>query len=171
MQRIVNRTLGLGCGLAFLLGGLTGCGSTLKDYTFTDARGAERSLSDFQGQVVVMGFSNTWCDPCQDAALTMQGIQEKYGGLGVKVLSVSSWEQGDPQRYLAENGYTYGLLINGTDLAREYKVDRLPTFVVVGVNGDIIYRHEGLRGSTAQRIDRVLDKHLRRHGAYAQHNG
>ena len=172
MLRIMNRTLGLGCGL-LLLCGLNGCASKAKNWTFTDAQGAVRTLSDYEGQVVVINFSNTWCDPCQEAAVHMQGIQDRFGPLGVKVITVSSWERGDPGEWMAENGFNYGVMVNGTKVAREYKVDRLPTFVVLGVNGKVIYRHEGLGKSTPQKIARVVEKHLKKHGrdGYAQHGG
>ncbi len=173
MQRIVKRTLGLGCGLALLCGALSGCSSKATDWTFTDAQGSVRNLSDYQGQVVVIGFSNTWCDPCQNAALHMQSLQEKFGGQGVKILSVSSWEQGNPEQYMSENGFTYGVMLNGTELAQQYKVTRLPTFIVIGVNGKVIYRHNGMGKSTPARITKVVEKHLRKHGgdAFAKHNG
>ena len=173
MQCIVNRTLGLGCGLVLLLGGLSGCSSKSGDWTFTDAQGDIRALSDFRGQVVVMSFSNTWCDPCHDAAVHMQNFQEKFSNRGVKVLSVSSWEQGDPQDYMNEHGFTYGVMVNGTDLARDYKVDRIPTFVVIGVDGKVLYRHEGLSKNTPKKIEKVVERHLRQHGGktYASHPG
>ena len=174
MQRIVNRTLGLCCGLALLCGTLSGCASKkASDWTFTDAQGSIRTLSDYQGQVVVIGFSNTWCDPCQDAALHMQSFQEKFGTQGVKILSVSAWEQGDPEEYMADNGYTYGIMLDGTELAQQYKVTRIPTFVVIGVNGKVIYRHNGLSKGTPEKVAKVVEKHMRKHGlgAFAKHNG
>ena len=103
MQRIVNRSLGLGLGL-LLLGGLGGCSAKAKDWTFTDSQGSVRSLSDYKGQTVVISFSNTWCDPCQQAAVHMQAIQDRFGSHGVKVLNISSWERGNPEKWMAENG-------------------------------------------------------------------
>lgn len=173
MQRIASRTVGLGCGLMLLCASLAGCSSKAQDWTFTDSQGTIRSFSDYEGQVIVIGFSNTWCDPCQEAALHMQAIQNQYAQQGVKVLSVSAWDRGNPEEWMAEKGYTYGVMLNGTEIAREYKVDRVPTFLVVGVDGKVIYRHEGFNTSTPNKIAKVVDKHLRKHGrdVMAQHNG
>jgi len=172
MQGIVNRMLGLGCGLGLLIAA-TGCSSHPTDWTFTDSQGSERNLSDYKGQVVVIGFSNTWCEPCQEAAMHMQSLQERFGPAGVKVINVSSWERGDPEKWMGEHGYTYGVMLNGTDVARDYKIDRVPTFVVLGVDGRVIYRAEGFKDSTGEKIDRVVERHLAKHGqgAYAAHGG
>lgn len=172
MQGFTKRLFGLGCGLV-LLCGATGCSSKPKDWNFTDAQGSVRSLSDYQGQIVVIGFSNTWCDPCQDAATHMQSMQESFGPQGVKVINVSSWERGSPEAWMADHGYTYGVMVNGTDIAREYKVDRVPTFVVLGSNGKIVYRTEGFKNSTPRKLTRVVERQLKKSGAsaFASHGG
>ncbi|MHC4787465.1 MAG: peroxiredoxin family protein [Planctomycetota bacterium] len=125
MQRIVKRTFLVGGALALLCAGLAGCGSTkAKSWTFTDDEGSIRNLSDYEGQVLVLGFSNTWCEPCQEAALQMQSIQDRFRDQGVKVMTVSCWERGDADAYMQEHGYNYGVMLNGTKIAREYDVRR-----------------------------------------------
>ena len=179
MQRIVKRTFGLGGGLLVLCAGLVACsGAKAKNWTFTDAEGSVRKMSDYEGQVLVLGFSNTWCDPCQDAAMEMQAIQDQFNSQGVKVVFVSAWEHGDPDVYMRENGYTYGLMVNGTEVAREYDVHRMPTFFVVGVDGRIVSRYEGFTDDTGDRITGSIEKHLEkvarhpeRYRAYVQHGG
>ncbi|MHC4416510.1 MAG: peroxiredoxin family protein [Planctomycetota bacterium] len=178
MQRIVNRSIGLGCGLVLVCAGLVGCSSMAEDWTFTDASGTVRNLSDYRGEVVVLGFSNTWCDPCQEAALHMQDLHQRFGQRGVRVVSVSAWERGEPDHYMEENGYSYGLMLNGTEIAREYGVIRVPTFFIVGVDGKVIYRHDGFDQGTSKKMARVIEKHLEkqarkaaRNQSVAQHGG
>lgn len=158
---IERRTFGLGLGLVLMGAGISGCSSPAPDWTFTDASGTLRSLSDYDNRVMVLAFSNSWCEPCQDAALELQMLHEKYAGAGVKVVYVSSWERGDPAEYMAEHGYNFGLMVNGTAIARDYDVDRVPTFFVVGGNGDVVYRHDGFDKRTTKDISRALDKHLK----------
>lgn len=172
MQRIVTRTLAAAVGLGFFFG-LSACATKASNWKFTDSQGEIRELSDYKGQVVVISFSNTWCDPCKEAAPYMQELQERFGPHGVKVMTVSSWEHGDPQKWMTERGYTYGVMLNGTDVAREYDVDDIPTFIVIGVDGKVLYRAEGFDKHVPERIASVVDKHLRKHAgaAYAQHSG
>ncbi|MHC4127489.1 MAG: TlpA family protein disulfide reductase [Planctomycetota bacterium] len=161
MQRIVKRTFLVGGALALLCAGLAGCGSTkAKSWTFTDDEGSIRNLSDYEGQVLVLGFSNTWCEPCQEAALQMQSIQDRFRDQGVKVMTVSCWERGDADAYMQEHGYNYGVMLNGTKIAREYDVNEIPTFLVVGVDGKILSRYEGYGKSTPDKISKSVQKHL-----------
>ena len=171
MHRIVTRTL-IGCGFVVCCA-LGGCSTKAQNWTFTDAQGTVRNLTDFKGNVLVIGFSNTWCEPCQEAGLQMQALQERFSSQGVKVLSVSSWEHGDPREWMTEHGYNYGLMLNGTEIARQYNVDRIPTYLVVGFDGKVVYRHEGFEKGAADKIAAVIDKQLRKHGgdSYAKHEG
>ena len=169
MPRIVNRLFGPGLGLLLLGTGLAGCSSKVQDWTFTDAQGAVRNLSDFEGNVIVLAFSNSWCDPCQEAAVHMQDIHDRFAAEGVKVVYISSWERGDAEEYMKENGYTYGLVIDGTEIARDYRVDRVPTFYVVGVDGRVVYRHEGFESDTPHKMVRAIEKHLKRAGKRSDH--
>ncbi|MHC4769822.1 MAG: peroxiredoxin family protein [Planctomycetota bacterium] len=163
MQRIVKRTFLVGGALALLCAGLAGCGSSkAQSWTFTDDQGSIRRLSDYQGQVLVLGFSNTWCDPCQEAAVHMQLLHERFSDRGVKVMTVSAWERGDPDMYMQEHGYNFGVMTNGTEIAREYNVDEVPTFFVVGVDGKIISRFEGFRDNTPDKISKSVEKHLQK---------
>ncbi len=170
MHGIVKRTLSIGLGLAVLCG-LNGCAAKATNWKFADASGKIRDLSDYEGQVVVISFSNTWCEPCKESAAHMQALQERFGPHGVKVMMVSSWERGNPQKWMLERGYTYGVMVEGTPIAQRYDVDQVPTFLVIGVDGRIIYRHDGLSKSTPGKLAKVIEKHLRKHGgkSYAQH--
>ena len=172
MNRIVKRTFTVGVGLAVLCG-LNGCASKATNWKFADAQGQIRDLSDYEGQIVVISFSNTWCEPCKEAAGHMQTLQQRFGPHGVKVMTVSSWERGDPQQWMIDHGYTYGVMVDGTSIAQRYDVDQMPTFLVIGVNGRVIYRHDGLSKSTPGKLARVIEKHLRQHGgkSYAKHGG
>ncbi len=172
MQRIINRSLGLCCGLLLVGVGLSGCaGAKAQELSFTDASGASHMLSDYQGQVVVLSFSNTWSDPCRAAAPHLQALHERFAAQGVKVMAVNAWERGDPLSFMDEHGYTFEMLLNGTDLAREYKVTQVPTFYILGVNGRIIFHHEGFEEKTAVKMTKAIDKHLMKHGRQNKAHG
>ncbi len=164
MQGIVKRVIGLVGGLGLMCTGLAGCGAPAPDWTFTDAGGEVRRLSDYRGGIVVLAFSNTWCDSCHKAALHLEDLQRRFSDRGVRVVFVSSYEHGDAMAYMQEHGYNYGLILDGTEIAREYNVDRIPTFYVIGVDGRLLYRHEGFDKGTSARLASVINRHLKAHG-------
>ena len=161
MQRNLSRSLGLAIGLLLLVG-ITGCSSGPSNWTFTDAEGDLRTMSDYTGGVVVLAFTNSWCDSCHHAALHLQDLQQRFADQGVRVVYVSSWEHGDPVAYLEEHGYTYGLMLNGTRIAQEYKVDVIPTFCVLGSNGQLVGKIEGFNRGTPARLSGTIQRHLRK---------
>ncbi len=60
-------------------------------------------------------------------------------------------------------------MIDGTEIARDYRVDRVPTFYVVGVDGRVVYRHEGFESDTPDKLVRAIEKHLKRAGKRSDH--
>ncbi len=173
MERIVNRSFGFVFGLLLLGAGLAGCGTSAPEWSFIDAGGASRTLSDFRGRIVVLAFTNSWCEPCQEAAPHLQALQNQFANDGVKVVYVSSWERGDPNAFMKAHGYTYGLLVNGTEIARKHGVTRIPTFYVMGIDGRVIFHGEGFQSSTPRKMAAAIDKHIQKHGSgmVAQHGG
>ena len=163
MQRIASRPFGLIFIVAVMTVGLSSCGSSTKtsDWSFTDAAGDIRALSDSRGGVVVLAFINTWCEPCQEAAFHLQQLQARFADRGVRVVFVSSWERGDPASYMEDRGYTYGLLLNGTSIAMDYKVKRVPTFCVIDAKGREVARVDGFNKKTMARLARAIKKHSR----------
>ena len=94
----------------------------------------------------------------------LQDLQEEFADSGVLILAMSCWERGDPTNHMKRFGHTYGVMSHATELARRYRVDHLPTFYVIGVNGQVIYRKEGFKESTAKQMAGVIDRHLKVHG-------
>lgn len=70
--------------------------------------GEERSLEDWRGQVVVLNYWASWCEPCRRESPLLERWHKrisKRGGtvLGVDVLDVTS----DGQDFIEEYGLTY----------------------------------------------------------------
>ena len=70
--------------------------------------GSERSLSDWRGQVVVLNYWASWCEPCREESPLLERWHRrisKRGGtvLGIDVLDVTS----DAQDFINRYGLTY----------------------------------------------------------------
>ena len=70
--------------------------------------GEERSLSDFRGEVVVLNYWASWCDPCRRESPLLERWHQKISKrnatvLGVDVLDVTS----DAQDFIAKYDLTY----------------------------------------------------------------
>ena len=70
--------------------------------------GEERSLADFRGQVVVLNYWASWCEPCRDESPLLERWHQKISTrgatvLGVDVLDVTS----DAQDFIDKYDLTY----------------------------------------------------------------
>jgi cytochrome c biogenesis protein CcmG/thiol:disulfide interchange protein DsbE len=72
------------------------------------AGGPERSLADWRGQVVVLNYWASWCEPCRDESPLLERWHKRISKrnatvLGVDVLDVTS----DAQAFIDKYGLTY----------------------------------------------------------------
>ncbi|MFH1746256.1 MAG: redoxin domain-containing protein [Planctomycetota bacterium] len=132
------------------------------DWSLPTPDGKKISLKDLRGKIVVLDFWATWCVPCKAAMPGVQKIHEKYKDKPVAVYGVSTWERGraDPAGYMKSKKFTYGLLLKGEKVAQEYKIKGIPTFYVIGHDGNIIYANSGM-GNDAQ-IEEAIEEGLKR---------
>lgn len=64
-------------------------GRTAPEVLFTTAQGAEVTLADFSGDVLVVNFWATWCAPCVAEMPSLNRLQEALGDQGVQVMPIS----------------------------------------------------------------------------------
>lgn len=102
--------------------------------------GGLRSLSSLRGQVVVLNFWASWCEPCKMEAPLLehaQGILTHEHGtvLGVTYLDAAP----DSKGFVHEFHITYpNLRDNDGDFAHAYGTDQLPESFVINRAGRIV---------------------------------
>ena len=133
-------------------------GMTAPDWQLIGAEGKAHALASYRGKVVVMDFWATWCGPCTAVMPRMQKLHQKFADKGVVVFGINSWENGDAIALMKEKGYSYELLLNGEQIAKAYKVTTLPVVYIVGLDGKIIYCHEG---EEQKDLSAVIEKYFK----------
>lgn len=92
-----------------------------------------RTLASYRGQVVVLNFWASWCDPCRAEAPLLQRAQPALAAHGGTVLGVTYRDTtSDAQAFASQYHLTYPSLrdVDG-DLAAAYGTKALPeTFVL-----------------------------------------
>ena len=69
------------------------------ELTLFDLDGQEVSLSDFQGEVVLLNNWATWCPPCRKEMPEIQAYYQKYKDQGFQVVAV---EAGEPEEVVRD---------------------------------------------------------------------
>jgi cytochrome c biogenesis protein CcmG/thiol:disulfide interchange protein DsbE len=107
----------------------------------------EKSLADFKGQIVVLNFWASWCEPCRAEAPILQRTQEKLqkAHLGTVLGSAYNDPVTKSQAFEREFGITYPSLHDvGTELADEYGTRALPETFVLDRDGRVVAVSRGV---------------------------
>ena len=140
----------------------TARGERFPDLTFRDRDNGRYTLSDLQGQVVILHFWGSWCPPCMKEFPELLRFQEELkGALGdeVKMVLLQAREPfSQSLRWATRNGFDALPLHDscieeeehsefttiGGDLIPDRELaPRFPTSYVLDRNGVILMRHKG----------------------------
>ena len=76
------------------------------DVSFVDGEGAAKTLSQFEGQTVLLNLWATWCVPCRVEMPEFDELQAEFGGdrFTVLPLSLDAGDDGKPKAFYQEIG-------------------------------------------------------------------
>jgi thiol-disulfide isomerase/thioredoxin len=72
----------------------TGDDAKIANVVVKDMNDKDVTLSQYKGQVVLVNFWATWCDPCRGEIPLLIEFQKKYSSRGFTILGVSMDEEG-----------------------------------------------------------------------------
>ena len=126
---------------ALIAGPLARAAEFAPDWTLSAADGQSTRLSDeVREQPVVLLFWATWCPYCKALMPHLQSMRLEHGD-AVKVLAINFRDKkGDPVRFMAEAGYDFTLLLDGDDVAEQYRIYGTPAVIVV--DRELAYRFD-----------------------------
>lgn len=142
-------------------------GNPAPDFAFIDIKGDTVRLSDFQGKLVLLDFSASWCGGCRLEARHLASIYDELKGDDLVILSISldnrekDWrrmveEDKLPWRTLWDSeGFTKGNKPNKMQTA--YGFYQIPFIVLIDKEGKLIARD--LRGDAVKEAIDNARKH------------
>lgn len=128
-------------------------GTIMKDFTFTDCRGAKYTLSDLLSvkKAVVLNFWYSGCGPCR---AEFPHVQRAYASrTDVEFLAICSTHLGDTntvvENYKTENGLSFPMGVDTVGMNSAFGVANFPTTVIIDRYGLIAYKSAGTEPSTS----------------------
>ena len=83
------------------------------ELTLFDLDGNEVSLSDFEGQVVLVNNWATWCPPCREEMPEFITFYEKYGDQGFQIVAIEAGQpEADVRAFVEEQGMEFVILLD-----------------------------------------------------------
>jgi thiol-disulfide isomerase/thioredoxin len=103
------------------------------------------SLTAYHGQVVLINFWASWCEPCREEMPALQQLQEHMGKERLVVLAVNYGESSEKvQAFVHQMSLDFPVLLDRhTETAKIWRVRVLPTSFILGPDGQIHYSAVG----------------------------
>jgi cytochrome c biogenesis protein CcmG/thiol:disulfide interchange protein DsbE len=146
----------IGFGFLFALMGLLGWGlikvqkgpvqdGIAPDFSLTSFEGETLTLSELQGQVIIINFWASWCPPCRDEAPYLEQTWRKYKDQDVIFIGVDYVDTDkEALAYIEEFDITY---FNGPDIgtriSQAYNIQGVPETFFIAKNGELRGMHVG----------------------------
>jgi thiol-disulfide isomerase/thioredoxin len=126
----------------------TAARETLVEARFFDAKGSEVGLDAFTGSVVLVNLWATWCTPCIAELPSLEKLQVKAAGEGLKVLPIALDRNKDEAAiaaFLKKNGIRRleSWLDKNHIVAGNWTYTGVPTTLLLDRKGRIIKVFEG----------------------------
>ena len=134
-------------------------GKPAPDFELAKYDGGTVSLQDYRGRVVLLDFWATYCPPCIEALPELQALHSRHGAGGLTILGITVDDRASlVQKATSRAKVTYPILRATPEVWNAYKVNALPSLILVGRDGKIIRRYGGEADKQAMLadIDRAL---------------
>ena len=133
------------------------------DFTLTNLEGKEVKLSDYKNKLIVLDFWATWCGPCRASFPKMQELVTKFKDKNIEFFFIDVWEKSKPAdtklnvaKFIKENKYNFNVLFDLKDeVVAGYKVNAIPTKILIGKDGNII-----AFDSSLEELSALIDSHI-----------
>lgn len=122
-----------------------GARKEMPDFTLRDIGGSPWRLSAHRGDVVLVNFWATWCEPCRDETPGLVRIARSYARKGVTIAGISMDSDGAApvRKFLLDFHVNYPLLMPDKTFALAHAVDGLPTTFLLDRQGRIAKTYVG----------------------------
>ena len=125
------------------------------------------ALAAYSGKLVYVDFWASWCGPCAQSFPWLNQVQEKYGPdltvVGVNVDADAKAADGFLKKHPARFD-----IVRDPDgrLAEFYKIEGMPSSVLIGPDGRVLHKHSGFRTHPTAEYEAAIRAALPREEAH-----
>lgn len=128
---------------------------------FPDTRGRLQALSQWRGQIMVLNFWASWCEPCREELPDFAELRSRYHPKGIEFVGIAIDKPDNVKRFLLQHPVDFPILVGegaAHSLARQLgnRSGALPYTIVVDREDNIVLTHVGRLPRA--RLEAILNK-------------
>lgn len=137
---------------------------------FTGAASAAEVMSREQfslqqysdAKVIYLDFWASWCVPCRHSFPWLNSMQEKYGPEGLVIVGINvDPDRADADKFLEKYPASFPLVMDPDgELAEQWKLQGMPSAVLVTPEGKELHRHIGFRPDREEEYEQLIQQLL-----------
>ena len=121
--------------------------------------GKAANLSDLKGKVVFVNLWASWCPPCRAEMPGIEALYKKVDHSKVAFVMLSLDDNATKaQKFVKSQGYTFPVYLRTSDLPAPFDSNSIPSTVILGPDGRVAARHDGMAEYDTPEFKAALEK-------------
>jgi thiol-disulfide isomerase/thioredoxin len=120
-------------------------------------------LKSLSGNVVLVDFWASWCEPCLKSFPWMNELQQKHASEGLVILAVNlDQDRALADAFLQKVPAEFRLEFDPAgNIARQFDVQAMPTSFLIDRSGHVRIRHAGFKNKHREERERQIEQLLK----------
>jgi peroxiredoxin len=119
--------------------------------------GTKFTLEAFRNKVVIVNVWATWCGPCKEEMPSIAELYNKLHAKGFEIIAVTNDNARKVRNFLKQKQFPFSIVLDPKDkFFQRFRVDRVPTTLVIDTAGKLALHHAGVADWNAPEIIEAL---------------
>lgn len=128
------------------------------DFTLGSSKQINTRLAELRGNVIMLNFWATWCNPCRVEMPKLQKIYQQYKDIGFLILGVNIDKNSVKAAKMARDlGAKFPILFDKTQkVSKLYSIKAMPMTILIDRDGKIRYLYQGYKAGYEEKYAKAV---------------